>query len=377
MRSEQGFSLVEVIIAASIMAIIGLAGATMIINQMKHFKEMENKFSVMALQDEIKSVLGSKHFCDGAMRANASTLATYAPPTDITQAYEVDIPQLYFGDSLLIEAGGIRSGLEVMSIKLIRKVGVPIKNFDYTSEKTGITTNVNSHAATLAVKLKYLAGVRQGQERENRQHVQILSTNAGNRIMSCEADQTVKLQRAIASREGAAVHYRDCLDPVPANYYQANSCADSDSDGLCDSNTELAVRANRVFDNGLRPASFWQNVSSTTVGTPASIGRCPVTVVANTSNEEDNDIFLVRQFTSSLLPFQGDGLGCNTANGWYLTSCTRADWGSGESDTTIYKNATGEYCHTNDFAQPHNTRYTNKAWALSSVKVTVICTKFE
>lgn len=93
-KNSRGFSIIEALVAMGLMAVLGLGMATLISNQYKEARALEEKMTLQGLQTQITNVLSSPTFCGCFMGAttfnySATPKNWNAPfPTSISSSYD-------------------------------------------------------------------------------------------------------------------------------------------------------------------------------------------------------------------------------------------------------------------------------------------------
>lgn len=351
---QNGFSLIEVIIASTVVSIISLTFAKMIYQQSNMIVAMENKMNKANMENDLRNIINTVSLCESAFKDNAANKTTYTPPANVNTPYSKDLNSLYFGDQPAFSMNSAYgTGLRISGMSLSRQVSIPVNTFEHTL-LSGAAVNVSSHSAMLNVSAVEIGGPFAGRVKNITLPVNLFVNTGTNEIETCSSINKVNIARAVAERNGAALQ-----------------------DVGCETNPSLAdYQDHPDYMNLSVPASKFTYGQASDAGTAAEYGRCPVNVLSNSTTEPNDAIFRLIDFDFGG-PFRRNGIGCNKANGWFISGCLISNDGiGGDSDVSTQIEADAEYCITNDFGQPHIdpavADYSN-TW----VKLTIICAKYQ
>lgn len=381
MRNQRGMTLIEVLIVSAIISFLAVTMGTMLTMQQNSLRNIENKSNFMTLSRDIDLVLQSQSMCISAFRQSANQPLVYSPPAGVNAPYSRAAPMIYAGTSSVIASVGVsqnNAGFNITRMQLQRVVGSPVENTNFTNPNNGTVTNVRRHLAELQIDAQRVGGTLAGQPLTKRSLIYLYVDSTNNQIVTCQQNSQVRLVRAMAIRSGLTAYGQSCLDVVSPNLYRANPGCDTNGDGFCESDSNLVAEPHPMYADGTATDADWAHRTTSVIGATGQEGRCPVIVLSNGSTELPANIFRIANADLTATPAGArlDGIGCSTLNGWYLSSCSTANNGIGDSDAAVKTDAMGEYCVTNDFVQPHYRRL-NLVWGLIKTGVTVICTKFE
>lgn len=386
--APNGFSIVEICVAMVMLSFLLSSMTSLMINQGKNVKNIETKFDVMDLKQRVALILSNKSNCELALRENATNGILFNPPADFNVAYNVPVVNMYHGNELQFGVNQSFEGVEITSMRLVRITGLPRGEYDFPSVKTATITPSWTYVTRLEVQARNRAGTFAGETRTFNQNVNVYVSKATNRMVSCSGSEKYVVQRAIANRTGAMLSLTDCeTDPNPQKYMANPTCTDVNNNNSCDGLNavtptdpygdmagSLVKPAHPEYADMSKPASYFRVGPSATLGPEQSEGRCPVKIWHNTSAEDAKQIFKIYHRPKVGPIASADGLGCNTANGWHLASCTRSDLGVADTDFYVGIEAGNEYCATNDWTQPHRGL---GIWNATSLTLSVVCLKFD
>lgn len=372
---SKGFAIIEVSIAMVMLSLLLASVTAIIIHQNKNVKNIETKFDILDVKQQVDMVIANRANCENAFRADATNQAVFNPPADINAAYSAPIARMFLGNNPIFETNQVFSGVRIVSMQMRRTPGIANATMEYVSPiPPHDVTSVNSYSTELDVVTENMGGSFAGEQRTFSKAMTLYVNSATNRIISCAGTQKVILQRAIAKRVGPSAGGANCNVSAPPASYQGTPGCTGGSGNVCGDGVNAKI-AHPYFSSGEKTAAYWQVVATSILSPDSNVGRCPVELLNNTSLEEPRKIFSIIYVPAIGDRPAYDGIGCNSANGWFISGCTRGDDGTGSSgDIDIVRYGDSEFCITADFARPH---LSNIAYAIKSVGLNIICTKFE
>ncbi len=376
LNSSLGFSFLETIVTMAIISIIALSMGQMLFSNSRTIANLEFLNEVREFDNEITFLLGNQSQCESAFINSGGSEATYTSGTS-------NVSQTIVAGNLFFRLNETPRGFHKFSIASISFIdsGISPTRGRFINSR-GQEINGHNHIVALEVRVNSL--VDQHKVKVIRKPLKLFTDNS-DRIRTCNVRPNFERVRAMARRLmiGIVDHY--CIERPAPQFYQANSCADSNSDGLCDHDRRLAriphpmstmtpntiAKWNNSFPS--RNPGYWGPAPVTT----AQEGRCPVRIDFNETLEDPNNIFVLE---TSTVPYsstvRSEGLGCNASNGWRIVGCTangfRPIAGGDINQVQIRGN---EVCITSRHTRPHLNRNSRNDWWAPDLDLTVICEK--
>ncbi len=393
--NNAGFSILEVVIASSIMSVLGMALATTIFNQSKSIVSLESKLESIDVKRELENYLQNVSNCDKAFR-KSNDIVKYNPTNSSTYYKTVD--ELRIGGKAFIKKGKV-TGYNKVSISRMRLITKNIPSVPTTIEVSGISTPATLHYVDFSIDLKNKVNDLMYNKRVP---MRIYTRNSDNKIMQCQNEPKASFITATMKRSMIAIQRKFCLNSVGDRYFKDNTSycpdhngdgeQDSNGDGLCDAYANLdkmnwrALNRHPWSNATHKNNHIWQNYfparKVAKVG-PNLLnqqeGRCRAQAIKNDSGEAYKNIFKLYNKTGSFVmggSGQHEGIGCNANKGWRVLNCTIGNYGiSGDSDLSIKRINGHDYCVTNDHMQPHERYIKGGAWSMAQVSITTTCYK--
>lgn len=401
--NKLGFSLVEVMIAVGIMAILALGLTNLLSTQMKTVRRLEVKVDTMDLKREVDMFFKQSQNCVGSFVQGNSRVPFVTDGSD--PSYNISFNRLLVGGRNYISGGQVASypRLAVTDMKL-RSKGVPSESSNILIG--GVSTPVQSHFVDLEM---YIQDVHNSiAVFLTKIPLKIYTDNSSNEVIQCISEPKTQILTASMKRTGFTIQRKYCLESVPNSYYEDNTSTcndhngdgliDANEDGLCDAAVEASdanwkpLKAHPWTDSSNEKNLLWQqyfpvrnpdNGASVNLLSPQREGRCRAEAKYNDSAEPYSEIFVLHNAEGSFpYPASGslrpvaEGIGCNESNGWRLLNCSIQNYGTnGDSDISVLRDGGNSYCVTNDHYQPHEKNEKGGVWNIKSVGVTASCFK--
>ncbi len=397
--NQRGFSLIEVVIAASMMSVFSLIAADLFYSQNKSINTLEARLEAVDMKKELEMFFQNVDNCTNSFRRQGNNVEYRPSGNNYTRTFD----QIRIGSNDFISGGHI-TGYPKLEVSRMRFMD---KGLD--TEATSVTINGSTIPATLHyVDLEIVLNPKSNANMTyvKRVPLKIYTRNNNDRVVQCQNTPKAAFVTATMKRSMIAIQRHYCRNSIDPRYFRRNeslaNCPDhngdgeqdANGDGLCDAHANRDRRNWRAINphpwsvSTHRNHEIWEKYfpnRRVSLAGPNLLsqneGRCRAMPVMNDTGEPYRNIFVLQNASGRVVhpgdgTNQSEGIGCNAREGWKVLNCVRGNYGlSGDSDLSIKKVDGNDVCVTNDHYQPHQRYQDRGAWNIHQVTITATCYK--